>query len=48
MKQRRREFMEKTAALGAVLAAGAERLKAQSQRDVAMPTPRAKTLMSLF
>jgi nitronate monooxygenase len=48
MKQRRREFMEKTAALGAVLAAGADRLKAQSQRGAAMPTPRAKTLMSLF
>jgi hypothetical protein len=40
--------MEKTAALGAVLATGADRLKAQPQRGVAMPTPRAKMLMSLF
>src|SRR5215469_17013020 len=40
--------MEKTAALGAVLSADAGRLKAQPQRAVAMPTPRAKTLMSLF
>jgi len=48
VKQPRREFMEKTAVLGAVLAAGAGRLKAQPQRSVAMPTPRAKTLMSLF
>ena len=48
MKQPRREFIEKAAGVSALLAAGAGRLKAQSQRGVGIPTPRAKTLMSLF
>ena len=48
MKQPRREFIEKTAGVSALLAGGAGRLKAQSQSGVGIPTPRAKTLMSLF
>ena len=48
MKQPRREFIEKAAGVSALLAAGAGRLNAQSQRSVGIPTPRAKTLMSLF
>ena len=50
MKRSRREFIEKNTAVGALIGAiGPPVLNAaQNQRSIAMPTPRAKTLMSLF
>src|SRR5271169_6393901 len=50
MKRSRRDFIETSAAAGALLASvGTPGLNAaQSQRPIAMPTPRAKALMALF
>jgi len=50
MKGSRRDFIKTNAAAGALLGSvSAPGLNAaQSQRQIAMPTPRAKTLMSLF
>lgn len=50
MKRSRRDFIENNAAVSALLGAVRPPVlnAAQSQRSVAMPTPRAKTLMSLF
>jgi nitronate monooxygenase len=50
MKRSRRDFIEKNAAVSALLGAVRPPLltAAQNQRSVAIPTPRAKTLMSLF
>lgn len=49
MKRSRRDLIEAGAAAGVLLgAAGASGLNAQNESRIAMPTPRAKTLMSLF
>jgi nitronate monooxygenase len=50
MKSTRRDFIETSAAAGVLLASvGARTLNAeQSRNTIAMPTPRAKTLMALF
>ena len=50
MKRSRRDFIEASAAVGAVLGAVSppELNAGQNQGPSAMPTPRAKTLMSLF